>query len=76
MSSKSARPHPAIERVLSLEIVRVTERAAVAYDAARKGVSFEEQAGSMTPIGRRRLTVGQERANSRAKRRRLIPPGD
>jgi len=57
MSSKSARPHPAIERVLSLEIVRVTERAAVA--AARlRGRGAEKQSDQAAVDAMRRELSG------------------
>ena len=57
MSSKSARSHPAIERVLSLEIVRVTERAAVA--AARlRGRGAEKQSDQAAVDAMRRELSG------------------
>jgi fructose-1,6-bisphosphatase II / sedoheptulose-1,7-bisphosphatase len=57
MSSKAPRPHPAIERVLSLEIARVTERAAVA--AARlRGRGAEKQSDQAAVDAMRRELGG------------------
>ncbi len=57
MSSKSGRPQQAIERVLSLEIVRVTERAAVA--AARlRGRGAEKKSDQAAVDAMRRELSG------------------
>jgi fructose-1,6-bisphosphatase II / sedoheptulose-1,7-bisphosphatase len=57
MAVKSGRPQPAIERILSLEIVRVTERAAVA--AARlRGRGAEKQSDQAAVDAMRRELGG------------------
>ena len=57
MASKSSRPHYALERALSLEIVRVTERAAVA--AARlRGRGAEKKSDQAAVDAMRRELAG------------------